>query len=385
MQTHPIPAGRSNKLRGVTRNVVWARGAGRCHICNRPLIGDLLSGAEDSNFGFIAHIVADTPTGPRGDAERSWQLADDPENLMLLCYPHHKMVDRDLLEDYPEERLIEIKRAHETRIAIQTDIRPERASHVMRYASNVGHHRTLMPYQDVVKAMLPGRYPADGKLTIDLSMRGSAREDDERAFWDAEAENLVRHFRSRVRDRIEGGDLHHLSVFALAPQPLLILLGTLIGDITPASLFQRHREPETWAWPIDGPPMSFEASQPAQNGGPIALKIALSATVNDDRIRAVLGPSAAIWSITSPNPHNDILKRPSDLEAFRRMLRRLYDRIKAESGSSGPINVFPAMPVATAVETGRVWMPKADLPLVIWDENRVLGGFANALTIGTGD
>ena len=28
------------------------------------------------------------------------------------------------------------------------------------------------------------------------------------------------------------------------------------------------------------------------------------------------------------------------------------------------LHVFPAMPVAAAVETGRVWMPKADLPLL---------------------
>jgi hypothetical protein len=54
-----------------TRAVVWARGAGRCHFCNIPLIGDYISGNEDPNFGFVAHIVAEKATGPRGDAVRS--------------------------------------------------------------------------------------------------------------------------------------------------------------------------------------------------------------------------------------------------------------------------------------------------------------------------
>ena len=49
---------------------------------------------------FVAHIVADTPTGPRGDVERSALLSDDVNNLMLLCYVHHKLVDVDGLDRF---------------------------------------------------------------------------------------------------------------------------------------------------------------------------------------------------------------------------------------------------------------------------------------------
>ncbi|MED4570056.1 hypothetical protein P9302_11290 [Brevibacillus agri] len=38
-------------------------------------------------------------------------------------------------------------------------------------------------------------------------------------------------------------------------------------------------------------------------------------------------------------------------------------------------HVFPAGPVATAIEFGCIWMPKADLPLSLYDENRIVGGF----------
>jgi hypothetical protein len=88
---------RANALKALTRTILWARAAGRCEYpgCNRSLIGDLVSGAEDKNFGFVAHIVADTPTGPRGDPIRSPQLSDDISNLMLLCYTHHKLIDVD--------------------------------------------------------------------------------------------------------------------------------------------------------------------------------------------------------------------------------------------------------------------------------------------------
>lgn len=44
--------------------------------------------------------------------------------------------------------------------------------------------------------------------------------------------------------------------------------------------------------------------------------------------------------------------------------------------------MFPALPVSAAIEVGRTWMPKADLPLVIYDENRARGGFEPRLMIG---
>lgn len=378
------PQSRSNKLRNVTRQVVWARAAGRCQICNRELIGDLISGREDANFGFIAHIIAAAPGGPRGDPILSWELADNPSNLMLLCDIHHKMIDdRDGEKEYPRECLLDIKEAHEARITTQTGIRPERSSHVLRYGANVGAHRAQMPYQNLANAMLPKRYPAQGTTTIDLSMKGVAREDDESEFWGIEAENLKRLFRTRVHERIDAGDVHHLSVFALAPQPLLILLGSLIGDITPVDVFQLHREPATWEWIDSGSEMVLQTSMPESKEGPVALKISLSATIEDSRVRSVLGANASIWTVTVPGPNNDILNRKEDLRVFRQKLRILFDDIKAAHGEETVINLFPAMPVATAVELGRVWMPKADLPMMIWDQNQRLGGFCKALEIGT--
>jgi hypothetical protein len=47
------------------------------------------------------------------------------------------------------------------------------------------------------------------------------------------------------------------------------------------------------------------------------------------------------------------------------------------------LNIFPAIPVSVAVEMGRVWMPKADLPLIIFDRNRVNNlSFVKTISIG---
>lgn len=113
-------------------NALWARAAGRCQFrgCNKLLIGDLISGKRTGKFGYIAHIVADEAGGPRGDAVRSPQLAQDIDNLMLMCPVHHKAIDVDYLADYPEDVLLAMKAEHEDRIEIVTDMDVDRVSHV---------------------------------------------------------------------------------------------------------------------------------------------------------------------------------------------------------------------------------------------------------------
>jgi hypothetical protein len=71
----------------------------------------------------------------------------------------------------------------------------------------------------------------------------------------------------------------------------------------------------------------------------------------------------------------------SSLTAFRRVMRQAFNQIKARHGEAATIHLFPALPVSAAIEVGRVWMPKADLPLAIYDQNRTSGGFVARTTI----
>jgi hypothetical protein len=357
------------------QSALWARAGGRCQYrgCNSDLVGDLIAGRQDGIFGFIAHIVADIEGGPRGDPVRSSQLSRNLGNLMLMCARHHKLIDVEAVAEHPESVLLAMKAEHETRIATVTGIDEDRASHVVRFAASIGDNEALVSTQAIFAAMPPDHHPASGQ-TLDLEMVGCAFRDDEPAYWAFQRENLRRQFDAKVRGRVERQEIRHLSVFALAPQPLLIELGRLLCDIVPATIHQRHREPATWRWQPNEPPMAFEVSEPDHEAtGAVALKLGVSATVVDDRIRRVLGPDAAIWSLCAGNPHNDILRRPGDQAVFRSTLRRLYDHIKARHGEGTPLHLFPALPASLAVEVGRVWMPKSDLPLRLYDNHRSHG------------
>ena len=269
----------------------------------------------------------------------------------------------------------------ESRIQVVTAIDEDRASPVIRFGANIGENEALVSTKAIFAAMQPHHHPASGQ-TIDLELVGCAYKDDEPAYWLFQRDNLRRQFEAKVRGRVERQEVRHLSVFALAPQPLLIELGRLLCDIVPATVRQRHREPPTWAWQADQPPIAFTVSPPTvRSGKTVALKLGISATVTDERITKVLGGDTAVWSVTADQPHNDILRRPEDQSAFRTLMRSLFDRIKAEQGEDTVLHVFPAMPASLAVELGRVWMPKSDLAMTLYDNNRA-AGFVPTFTIG---
>jgi CBASS immunity sensor of nucleotide second messenger signals len=364
-----------------TRAVVWARGAGRCHFCNTTLIGDLIAGNDDANFGLVAHIVAEQPRGPRGHGTRSALLADDPSNLMLMCYVHHKLIDHDEVDNYPEGRLLEIKRQHEERVAVVTDIKAERASHVVRYGAKIGDNESPVSFNRVRSAMLPKRYPSGGNSIV-IEILGSVTTDGEDNFWRIEPDNLERQFNTILRPRITSREITHMSVFGLAPIPLLVKLGALLGDIVPSDVYQLHREPAGWMWAEDGDNIAFRVSRPSNKvSDKVALKLGISATITDDRVTSVLGPEVPIWSLSAMHPGNDVTRHETDLGEFRRLLRGLYDEIKVHHGEQATIHVFPAIPVSMAIEVGRVRMPKSDLSIIVYDNIRGMG-FLPRLTIG---
>jgi hypothetical protein len=229
------------------------------------------------------------------------------------------------------------------------------------------------------EAMLPDRYPAESR-PIELGMVNSAMKDRDEDYWRVESRQLCSLVQEQVKPRLAHGDVHHLSILALAPQSLLVLLGYLLSDIPAAEVYQLHREPPNWKWQGDPEGFGYQVIAPVRQAGIPALVFSLSATITDERIYAVL-PDAVIWKVTIPNPNNDFLKGRGQALEFRTVIRSLLDRIKAAHGEQSTIHMFPAMPVALAVDFGRIIMPKADLKLKLYDQNQALGGFMPALEI----
>lgn len=333
----------------------FGRAAGRCEFsgCNCNLIGDLLTGKDDLNRAYIAHIVSDAPKGPRGDEILSPQLSTDPSNLMLLCDTHHRLIDgASTWREYPVELLMRMKAEHEDRIDAVTAIARDRGSHVIRFAAGIGKNESPVNSDAVKEALIPEFYPVRNGM-IDLDVPDLGIPDSDPSYWPLHQRLLREKYQERVKGRLERNEIGRLAVFGLAPMPLLIELGRLISDISEAHDRQLLREPKGWTWMPEPGQMELGREEPASHGSMVALKLGVSGPIDDERITAVLGGDASIWSLSAKGANNDILRTPSDLALWRRELRAVFESIKDKYGHVDMIHVFPAIPVSAAVELGR--------------------------------
>jgi hypothetical protein len=378
----------------VTRNVpvpvqclLWGRAAGRCEFagCNQPLWKSRVT-QEQVNVAEKAHIYSFSRGGARGNDGISFRDLHSLSNLMLVCHGCHRKIDKRRDGGrYTISLLQQMKELHERRIEVASGIAPGKNSHVLLYGTNIGRHSSPLNYTEAALALFPDRYPAADRA-IELSVHNSSFCERDASFWKNEAFELRRKFERLVRVQVAERGIRHLSVFAIAPQPLLTLLGSLLGDIVRCDVYQRHREPTTWEWPHqEEETATFGLRRPKSIKGPAALVFEVSAKVGSDRIQRVLGKKASIWSIGVQAPHNDVVKSRRQVAEFRSIVRTALGEIKTAHGQRETLHIFPAMPVSLAVEAGRVRMPKADMPWVVYDQVDPRSDFVRALTIPDGE
>src|SRR5215213_9183226 len=200
---------------------IWMRAGGRCEYrnCNKPLWRDDLT-LRKMNRAYLAHIVADSPDGPRGDPVLSNRLESDFSNIMLLCDEHHRLIDREGLAEHPVTLLHQFKREHEVRIERLTDIDVSRKTEVLTFGARINDSMALPTFDQVRVALAPERYPmSDRGIAIDLSDQEMTESDP--GFWDWATNQIDRRLDRYTADGKgpSGAELNHLSIFALAPIP----------------------------------------------------------------------------------------------------------------------------------------------------------------------
>lgn len=97
---------------------LWGLAAGRCSYCRKWLL------EEEVHIGEMAHIIAESDDGPRGD-EVFHGDRNGYGNLILLCPTHHRMVDKNP-KKYKVDILREWKASHEEWVEARLNTTRER-------------------------------------------------------------------------------------------------------------------------------------------------------------------------------------------------------------------------------------------------------------------
>jgi hypothetical protein len=103
--------------------LLWERAGSKCALCRRRL-DHLTDAGKQALLGEAAHIVAESPDGPRGNSILDQNERNSYLNLILLCPTCHTTVDKDPSE-YPVERLHMFKTKHELRVEGQSILESE--------------------------------------------------------------------------------------------------------------------------------------------------------------------------------------------------------------------------------------------------------------------
>lgn len=371
---------------GKVVNQLWARAAGRCEFrgCNEILYSDDLTKLHD-NLAVISHIIAYEPNGPRGNPVDSPRLELDITNLMLTCRAHGKVIDSfEHVPKYPVELLREFKREHETRIRILTAIKEDAKTHVLIFQAPVDGKTFNIDQTHAFQAILP-HYPADeNAYAIDLS--DVTTKETGAGYWSFLSDIIKTKFNEIFNQGVKRRELNHISLFAMAPIPLLVYMGNLIGDKRAVALYQRHHTTDNWKWKEDPDKLDvqdYNVSCPDDHDPDVntAIVISISCKINKDTVTAAMGHEYNCYELFVDNPSRDFLSTRSTLKVFGYEYRRLLEIVRQHNGHKKAIHLFCAVPSPIAIECGRPVLPKSDPPFKVYDFINSAGGYTYALTI----
>jgi hypothetical protein len=380
----PVERVPRKKLKAEVAFGLVARSAGWCEFrgCKEFLFENRLT-KTPGNYAENAHIVGFREDGPRGrDGDRPLQI-DSIENLMLLCPTCHKLID-DHPAKYTRQNLEIQKREHEARIKRVTSLGPAMQTTVLQVKARIGANIVEISRPEVAQALMP-RYPAGDSHLIDLTNLGDEKAG---AFYELAAQRIREEVRRLYIDGAELQQSKHLSVFGLAPIPLLVVLGNSLSNKVQSDFFQCHRDqPDRWTWQEDHAPVEFQTAQirHGSNTQNVALVLSLSGSIDISTLPATVDGSFSVYEISLKGqvPHPGFLRQRQDLESFRTAYRNFLANLRREHPGLGELKLFPAVPAPVAVVCGYDLLPKIDPDLAVYDNVKAEGGFIERMKVHT--
>ncbi|MFI8633689.1 SAVED domain-containing protein [Microbacterium sp. NPDC077663] len=357
-----------------TRIRVWAKAAGRCVLCATYILDGADSFWHAIPVGQIAHIVGagSGKNAPRGESDLDASERSFEENLLLLCYRCHKRIDDKVYRDkYTVEFLTQRKQLHERRVREVTDFAILRPTSVVTVSADIRGTAAPVSLSQVAEALRPEGYTGMGDDTrngaFTLHLPGNSNDG---WAWDAHRTELNR-LTARVAEAVTAGDIETISVFALAPIPSLVYLGSNLDDKTETRLFRRKRVDDVtaWAWDDETQTPRFDValiSSPTPANEATVI-VELTSPIKESRLPSGLTSlPRVIISPTGQMPHPELISTRAALEEFGRAWREALARIENDLPDVRTLHLIASVPAPAAIAMGRYRMRTAQPTMVVY-------------------
>lgn len=344
---------------------------GRCELCNKYLFEHPIT-MRGLNLSKHAHIRPFSKRGPRS-GERGLQSGIDAiTNLMLLCGDCHDEIDKNE-SAYPVSVLTKMKAQHEERIRHLTSLREDAKTSLLIFKGLISDRPVDIAFEDMRDAVAP-MYPADRQgLTIDVTANGQDLNDE----YFRSAERTIRTKMQDFYERsVDGTAPRHVSVFALASIPLLVLFGRCVSDKVSVEFFQRHHDMKEKPWRWQDVPMRLAfSSERVKTGGDarrIGLLVSISGVVEPASVPVDIWENSPVFEIrvSSELPDRRVLRTRDDLAEFRRVYGNVLAQIGRDYPECSELHLFLATPAPVAITCGHERLPKIQPALHVYDNIR---------------
>lgn len=385
-------SGRGPAITARTAQKVWADAGGRCmftgcaeDLSNIPLY------SQPARVGYLAHIVASDPLGPRGCQQRSHPLSDNPENIMLMCDAHHRLIDSFAPEVYDEPTLVEMRQTHRDMVRGYMESMRFPRTKAMTLHANLANVPTCFHESEFIeailatdRAMLPG---------VAHYIRRVSQRDDRNSpgFWLnylREHENQIRELVTRFNSPSES-DSDELAVFPLHHNATMVLAGRLMGEARAIQVFQYQRDRRAWAWERNGTPrpagiFDVEGLSPDRTDE-VLVTIELTARIDEQAMPTELAQRIAAgqmpWiRVTTPHPSFDCIAHPKDLDQFTQVARRAINHLQ-DVMRVRKAHLIAISPASTVFRFGQMLQAGHHPPYTIYDRASRENKFVPALAI----
>lgn len=351
---------------------------GRCALCNAYLLEGGLTSTPDP-FGELAHMIGLQPNknSPRGlDDPMGEDERNDPSNLMFVCESNHTEIDKSVSRDmFPIDWLRQRKADHIARIKFLTGLNPQHPTVPLRLLAKVRDDTVEVDQTAVANAVMYSamRYPkfrlAD-RNEIEIDLRGIAGEKDATPEYYAAARARIDEvFDYTLAAGWTNGDITHISVFAFARIPILVYVGTKLGDHVPVDVYQRDRITQNWIWPSKDGDLPFTVDVPPTTDEPTeaVLIINASGTIDPSELPDDLA-GLAVLTVSADTAHPNVVDSPNKLADYTRALHELIGKIERDGYKAvNRLHVFAAAGLACSVTLGRVFDDDTHPTLAIYD------------------
>jgi hypothetical protein len=341
-------------------------------MCSTSLLGSrtylhsVLVGELAHNVGAMA-----TPGSPRALDE---DIADREaeENLLLLCHVCHRLIDNeDHAPYFTTERLRALKKEHEDRVRVAATSGGLRRTAAVRVGGLVRGATAFASQRQTADALLADEYLglADGRWQGDFRCH-IAGDSGRSSYWIA-AQEEIDHTLGLVEQSVASGHVDHLSIFAIAPIPLLVYLGSRLDDKTDTRLYQKHRDGDQgWRWDETAPIYDFTIN--GTMGSTPVKEVVLAASLTAEIQKANVPASLQGLPFFEIRPEADhfgpgLFAHPSTLRNFADRWRSLLADVETACPGATKWHLIAAAPITAAVEMGRAFMRGAQPPIDVYE------------------